>query len=135
MDDFGGIMADSEKITINMSVVDLGKIDLLVEEGFYANRTDFIRAGIRNQLDKHGEEVKQTVTRKTMAVGVVTYGRKSLEARRSAGEKVSAWVVGSLVIADDVPVDLALDTIESIKVHGVIKASDKVKNALAERIL
>lgn len=128
-------MADSEKITINMSVVDLGKIDLLVEEGFYANRTDFIRAGIRNQLDKHGEEVKQTVTRKTMAVGVVTYGRKSLEARRAAGEKVSAWVVGSLVIADDVPVELALDTIESIKVHGVIKASDKVKNALAERIL
>ena len=128
-------MADSEKITINMSVVDLGKIDLLVEEGFYSNRTDFIRTGIRNQLDKHREEVKQTVTRKTMAVGVVAYGRNSLEKRRAAGEKVSAWVVGSLVIADDVPVELALDTIESIKVHGVLKASDKVKNALADRIL
>lgn len=128
-------MADSEKITINMSVVDLGKIDLLVEEGFYSNRTDFIRTGIRNQLDKHSEEVKQTVTRKTMAVGVVSYGRKSLETRRAAGEKVSAWVVGSLIIADDVSAELALDTIETIKVYGVIKASDKVKNALAERIL
>ena len=128
-------MADSEKMTINISVVDLGKIDLLVEEGFYANRTDFIRTGIRNQLDKHTEEVKQTVTRKTMVVGVVTYGRKSLEKRQAAGEKLSAWVVGSLVIADDVPVALALDTIESLKVYGVIKASKELKDALAERIL
>jgi Arc/MetJ-type ribon-helix-helix transcriptional regulator len=128
-------MADSEKMTINMSVVDLGKIDLLVEEGFYSNRTDFIRTGIRNQLDKHIEEVKQSVTRKTMVVGVVTYGRKSLEKRREAGEKLSAWVVGSLVIADDVSVELALDTIESIKVYGVIKANQKVKGALADRIL
>jgi len=128
-------MADSEKMTINVSVVDLGKIDLLVEEGFYSNRTDFIRTGIRNQLDKHTEEVKQSVTRKTMVVGVVTYGRNSLEKRREAGEKVSAWVVGSLVIADDVPVELALDTIESIKVYGVIKAKQKIKDALADRIL
>lgn len=128
-------MADSEKMTINISVVDLGKIDLLVEEGHYANRTDFIRTGIRNQLDKHQDEVKQSVTRKTMVVGAVTYGRNSLEKRRAAGEKVSAWVVGSLIIADDVSAELALDTIESIKVYGVLKASDKVKNALADRIL
>lgn len=128
-------MADSEKITINMSVVDLGKVDLLVEEGFYSNRTDFIRTSIRNQLDRHSDEVKQSVTRKTMAVGVVGYGRKSLEARQAAGEKVSAWVVGSLTIADDVSAELALDTIESIKVYGVLKASDKVKNALGDRIL
>ncbi len=128
-------MADSEKITINMSVVDLGKVDLLVDEGFYSNRTDFIRTGIRNLLDKHADEVKQTVTRKTMAVGVVMYGRTYLEERRAAGEKVSAWVVGSLIIESDVSVELALDTIESIKVYGVLKASDKVKNALMSRIL
>jgi Arc/MetJ-type ribon-helix-helix transcriptional regulator len=128
-------MADSEKITINMSVVDLGKVDLLVEEGFYSNRTDFIRTSIRNQLDKHSDEVKQSVTRKTMAVGVVSYGRKSLEARQAAGEKVSAWVVGSLTIADDVSAELALDTIESIKVYGVLKASKAVRQALIDRIL
>lgn len=128
-------MADSEKITINMSVVDLGKVDLLVEEGFYSNRTDFIRTSIRNQLDRHSDEVKQSVTRKTMAVGVVGYGRKALEARQAAGEKVSAWVVGSLTIADDVSAELALDTIESIKVYGVLKVSDKVRNALGDRIL
>jgi len=135
MDDVRQEMADSEKITINMSVVDLGKVDLLVEEGFYSNRTDFIRTSIRNQLDRHSDEVKQSVTRKTMAVGVVGYGRKSLEARQAAGEKVSAWVVGSLTIADDVSAELALDTIESIKVYGVLKASDKVRNALGDRIL
>ena len=128
-------MADSEKITINMSVVDLGKVDLLVEEGFYSNRTDFIRTSIRNQLDRHSDEVKQSVTRKTMAVGVVGYGRKALETRQAAGEKVSAWVVGSLTIEDDVSAELALETIESIKVYGVLKASDKVKNALGDRIL
>ena len=128
-------MADSEKMTINISVVDLGKIDLLVEEGFYSNRTDFIRTGIRHQLDKHQDEVKQTVTRKTMVVGAVKYGRNSLEERRAAGEKVSAWVVGSLTIADDVPVELALDTIESVKVYGVMKANKKIKDALADRIL
>ena len=128
-------MADSEKITINMSVVDLGKVDLLVEEGFYSNRTDFIRTGIRNQLDKHAEEVKQTVTRKTMAVGVVGYGRGNLEARREAGERISAWVVGSLIIADDVPPELARETIESVKVYGVFKANKAVKEALADRIL
>ena len=128
-------MADSEKMTININVVDLGKIDLLVEEGFYSNRTDFIRTGIRNQLDKHTDEVKQTVTRKTMVVGAVTYNRKSLEKRQAAGEKISAWVVGSLIVADDVPVELALDTIESIKVYGVIKAKQKIKDALADRIL
>lgn len=127
-------MADTEKITINMSVVDLGKVDLLAEEGFYSNRTDFIRTAIRNQLDKHADEVKQSVTRKTMAVGVVSYGRKTLEARKATGEMVSAWVVGRLIIEDDVTAELALDTIESIKVHGVLKASSKVKNALAERI-
>lgn len=128
-------MADNEKITINMSVVDLGKIDLLVEEGFYSNRTDFIRTGIRNQLDKHSEEVKQTVTRKTMMVGVMTYSRKALEKRRDAGERISALVVGSLLIADDVSAELALDTIETIKVYGVLKASPKVKDALTDRIL
>lgn len=128
-------MAESEKITINMSVVDLGKVDLLVEEGFYSNRTDFIRTGIRNQLDKHADKVKQTVTRKTMAMGVVSYGRSSLEARREAGEKVSAWVVGSLIIADDVSPELARETIELVKVYGVFKANKAVKEALADRIL
>jgi Arc/MetJ-type ribon-helix-helix transcriptional regulator len=128
-------VAESEKITINMSVVDLGKIDLLVEEGFYSNRTDFIRTGIRNQLDKHTEDVKQTVTRKTLMVGVMSYSRKALEKRREAGERVSALVVGSLLIADDVSAELALDTIEAIKIYGVLKASSKVKDALADRIL
>lgn len=128
-------MADSEKITINMNVVDLGKIDLLVEEGFYSNRTDFIRTGIRNQLDKHRDELKQSVTRKTMAVGVVNYSHKFLQARLDAGEKVSAWVVGTLIISDDVSVDLALSTIESLKVYGVLKASNKIKNALESRIM
>jgi Arc/MetJ-type ribon-helix-helix transcriptional regulator len=127
-------MADTEKITINLSIVDLGKIDLLVEEGFYSNRTDLIRTAIRNQLDRHEEIVKESVTRKSMAIGVFNYSRKGLEKRRAANEKVSASVVGMLVISDDVSPELASETIESIKVLGVLRASKAVRQALADRI-
>jgi Arc/MetJ-type ribon-helix-helix transcriptional regulator len=127
-------MADTEKITINLSIVDLGKIDLLVEEGFYSNRTDLIRTAVRNQLDRHEEIVKESVTRKSMAIGVFNYGRKGLEKRRAANEKVSASVVGMLVISDDVSPELASETIESIKVLGVLRASKAVRQALADRI-
>lgn len=127
-------MADTEKITINMSVVDLGKIDLLVDEGFYSNRTDFIRTAVRVQLDRHDEEVKQTVTRRALVIGALNFTRSGLEKRRAAGETVDAWVVGTISIADDVPPELAADTINSIKVYGTLKANKAIKKALADRI-
>jgi Arc/MetJ-type ribon-helix-helix transcriptional regulator len=127
-------MADTEKITINLSIVDLGKIDLLVEEGFYSNRTDLIRTAIRNQLDRHEEIVKESVTRKSMAIGVFNYSRKGLEKRRAANEKVSASVLGMLIIADDITPELASETIESVKVLGVLRASKAVRQALSDRI-
>lgn len=116
-------MADTEKVTINMSVVDLGKVDLLVEEGFYSNRTDFIRAAIRRQLDSHGQDVQQSVTRKSLVLGVVEYGRKTLEKRQAAGEKVAISVVGLVIINDDVSPELAEATIASIKVLGVLRTA------------
>lgn len=127
-------MADTEKITINMSVVDLGQIDLLVEEGFYSNRTDFIRAAIRHQLLRHDTELKQSIVRKTMAVGVVAYTRKDLEKAQARGEQVSARVIGMLVIDDDVSPELAAATINTIKVFGVFQANKAVKEAVADRI-
>jgi Arc/MetJ-type ribon-helix-helix transcriptional regulator len=127
-------MADTEKITINLSIVDLGKIDLLVEEGFYSNRTDLIRTAVRNQLDRHEDVVKESVTRRSMVVGVSVYGRKNLEKRRATNEKVAASVVGMLIIDDDVSPELARETIESIKVMGVLRASKAVRQALADRI-
>ncbi len=127
-------MADTEKITINMSVVDLGKVDLLVEEGFYSNRTDFIRTAIRNQLNQHDNEVKQSVVRKSMAIGAVNYGRKDLERALAAGEKVAASVVGLLVIEEDVSPELAKATIESVKVLGVFQVNKAVREAIADKI-
>lgn len=127
-------MADTEKITINMSVVDLGKVDLLVEEGFYSNRTDFIRTAIRNQLNQHDSELKQSVVRKSMAIGVVSYGRKDLERALAAGEKLAASVVGLLVFDEDISPELAKATIESVKVLGVLQANKAVKEAIADRI-
>jgi Arc/MetJ-type ribon-helix-helix transcriptional regulator len=123
-----------EKITINMAPVDLGQIDLLVREGFYQNRTDFIRTAIRNQLVTHAEALRQTVARKTLVLGLQHYTRRDLEAVRAAGETLQIRVLGLASIADDVSPELALATIDSIEVLGAFRASPAVKSALAERI-
>ena len=127
-------MSETEKITINLGLVDLGQIDLLVREGFYQNRTDFIRTAIRNQIGEHAEAVKQTVARKTLALGLQNYTRRDLEAVRAAGETLQIRVLGLATIADDVNPELALETIDSIEVLGAFRASPAVKAALAGRI-
>ena len=125
--------SELEKITINMAPVDLGQVDLLVQEGFYQNRTDFIRTAIRNQLSTHAEAVKQTVARKTLVLGLQHYTRRDLEAVRAAGETLQIKVLGLVSIADDVPVELALATIDFLEVLGAFRASPAVKAALAAR--
>jgi Arc/MetJ-type ribon-helix-helix transcriptional regulator len=127
-------LSETEKITINLGLVDLGQIDLLVQEGFYQNRTDFIRTAIRNQLTTHAEAVKQTVARKELVLGLQHYARRDLEAVRDASETLELRVLGLASIADDVPPDLSLETIDSIDVLGVFRASPDVKAALTERI-
>ena len=127
-------MSETEKITINLGLVDLGQIDLLVQEGFYQNRTDFIRTAIRNQLGVHAEEVKQTVARKALVLGLQHYARRDLEAVRQAGEMLEIRVLGLASIADDVTPELAMATIDSIDVLGALRASPAVKAALAGRI-
>ena len=127
-------IADSEKITINLGVVDLGQIDLLVQEGFYSNRTDLIRTAIRNQLTAHGDVLRNTVARRTLVMGLQDYGRRELEAARDAGERLRIQALGLVRIADDVTPELAAEVIESISVLGVLQASPKVKAALAGRI-
>jgi Arc/MetJ-type ribon-helix-helix transcriptional regulator len=126
-------MPDSEKITINMNAVDLGKVDLLVQEGVYSNRTDFIRTAIRNLLDKHTFEIQQSVIRHSYVIGVLTYNQASLERYQAKGERVKIQVIGVLTLDADIAPDLAKATIESIKIRGVFNASQAVKDALAER--
>lgn len=126
--------ADSEKITINLGPIDLGQIDLLVSEGFYANRSDLIRTAIRNQLQAHADVVRQTVARRSLVLGMHHYTRADLERARDAGERLQIQVLGLASIAHDVPPELALDTIESIVVLGALHASSAVKTALAGRI-
>ena len=126
--------ADSEKITINIGFVDLGHMDLLVQEGFYSNRTDFIRTAIRNQLDRHGDAVKQSVARRQLDLGLRQYSRQDLEAVRAAGETLQIHVLGLAIIAADVSPELARETISSIHVLGALQASPTVKEALSDRI-
>ena len=124
---------DIEKITINMSVVDLGKVDLLVEEGFYTNRTDFVRTAIRNQLTRHEDEVRHTVSRRSMIIGVLHYGQADLERHRAEGNRLNLSVAGMLSLGEDVSPELAREVIESVKIVGVFRASKAVKDALADR--
>ena len=125
---------DSEKITINLGYIDLGQIDLLVREGFYSNRTDLIRTAIRNQLDRHADAVKRSVVRHELDLGLRHYGREELEAIRAAGESLHIQVLGLAVIASDVSIDLARETIASIQVLGALHASPEIKAALSDRI-
>jgi Arc/MetJ-type ribon-helix-helix transcriptional regulator len=127
-------MADTEKITINLSAVDLGKVDLLVQEGLYSNRTDFIRTAIRSQLEKHNLEIQQSVTRNSYVIGVLAFDRSDLEKRKQKGERVKWTVVGLLHLANDITPELALDVIESVQVRGIFQAPDAVKAALADRM-
>ena len=126
---------ETEKLTINLGVVDLGQVDLLVQEGFYSNRTDLIRTAIRNQLAVHADEIKRTLARRTLVLGLQHLSRKDLERARAAGEMLQIQVVGLAQIAQDVSPELARATIQSVVVLGAFHASAAVRNALADRIL
>ena len=125
---------ESEKLTINLGYVDLGRIDLLVQEGFYSNRSDFIRTAIRKQIDTHGEAVSKSIERHTFELGLHHFTSTNLKALRDAGEVLHVKVVGLARIAADVPVELALATIGSITVLGALQAPAEIKTALADRI-
>ncbi len=125
--------ADSEKITINLGYVDLGHVDLMVQEGFYSNRTDFIRTAIRNQLDRHADVVRQSVARKSLDLGLRHYGRGDLEAALRSGDTLHINVLGLASIALDVTPELARAAIASVRVLGALHASPAVKAALADR--
>lgn len=125
---------DSEKITINLGYVDLGQIDLMVSEGFFSNRTDFIRTAIRNQLDRHADVVKRTVRRNTLDLGLRHFSREDLEKALASGEQLDVRVLGLLTIAPDVTAKLVRATIASLTVLGALHASGEVKKALSDRM-
>lgn len=127
-------VGDTEKITINLGYVDLGHIDLLVSEGVYANRSDFIRTAIRNQIERHTEVTRQSVARKRVEFGLRQFRRVDLEALQMAGQMLDIRVLGLAVIAPDVPADLARATIASIEVLGSLQASPAVREALGDRL-
>ncbi len=124
---------DTEKITVNLGFVDLGHIDLLVQDGFYSNRTDFIRTAVRNQVERHAEAARRSVERKSLDLGLRHYGRDELEAARAAGQPLDIRVLGLASIAADVSPALARAAIASVSVLGALQASAAVKAALADR--
>jgi len=127
-------LPETEKVTVNLGLVDLAQMDLLIEEGFYTNRTDFVRTAIRNQLERHGEDIRQTVVRKRFVVGLQRYTKAELERSVAAGERLEIHVLGLASIDDDVAPELATTAIASIWVLGAFVASSAVKAALADRI-
>ena len=127
-------VSESEKITINLGHVDLGHIDLMVQEGFYSNRTDFIRTAIRRQLERHADTAKQAIVRKKVELGLWHFSREDLEEVRATGQTLDIRVLGLASIGNDVTPELARATIGSIAVLGALHASSAVKAALADRI-
>ena len=127
-------VGDTEKMTINVGVVDLGQVDLLVQEGFYSNRSDLVRTALRNQLALHADVLKQTVARRTLTVGLQHYGRADLERVVAAGQRLQVQVVGLARIGDDVTPELARAAIESVTVLGAFQAPADVRRALSDRL-
>lgn len=127
-------LPETEKVTVNLGLVDLAQMDLLIEEGFYTNRTDFVRTAIRNQLERHGEDIRQTVVRKRFVVGLQRYTKAELERSVAAGERLEIHVLGLASIDDDVAPELANAAIASLWVLGAFVASNAVKAVLADRI-
>ena len=125
---------ESEKLSINLGFVDLGQIELLVQEGFYSNRSDFIRTAIRNQIDRHADTVRRAVARNRVDLGLRQITTADLLAAKAAGQRLDIRVLGLAVIAPDVSPDLARDTIAALTVLGALQATDAVKSALADRI-
>lgn len=125
---------ETEKMTVNLGVVDLGQVDLLVQEGFYSNRSDLVRTAVRNQLALHADVLRQTVARRTLTLGLRHLGRAELERAVASGERLRVRVVGLVRVADDVTPDLARAAIESVQVLGAFQASPAVRQALADRI-
>jgi Arc/MetJ-type ribon-helix-helix transcriptional regulator len=127
-------MPDLEKVTVNLGPVDLGQIELLVEQGFYANRAEFIRSAIQSQLQRHSDTVKAAAKRDAYVLGALHYDAKALERHREKGVQLNLHVIGLLSLAADVTPALAAETIASVRVHGLFRASDAVKAALADRV-
>ena len=125
---------DSEKLTLNLGFVDLGRIDLLVRDGFYSNRSDFIRTAVRNQLATHADVAAQATTRLSLELGLRVFTRRDLEAAKAAGERLEIRVLGLAVIEADVSPDLARETIASLTVLGALHAAPEIKAALADRL-
>lgn len=127
--------SDSEKITINLGYVDLGHIDLLTQDGFYSNRTDFIRTAIRNQLDRHTDSVRKSLARQKLDLGLVRYSRVDLERIKSARTRIDIRALGLVIIEDDVTAELARATIASIRVLGALQASPTIRAAIKDRFV
>jgi len=127
-------MSDTEKVSFNLSVVDLGKVDLLIEQGFYSSRTDFMVTAVRSQLAPHAVNIDDAVAKRSMIVGVHAVGRKTLEDLQAKHKQMDVSVVGLLVLAQDVAPELARATIRSVRIRGAFHASPEVKEALKNRL-
>ena len=130
----GDKLVESEKVTLNIGYVDLGRIDLLVQEGFYANRSDLIRTAVRNQLAVHEASVARSVERHAFDMGLRDVTAAELVQLRASGASLRLKVIGLVRIAADVSAELAGAAIAEIQVLGALQASAEVKAVLRDRI-
>lgn len=120
----------TEKITINVNTSDLGKIDLLIHEGYYSNRTDFIKSAIKSQVNKHDDEINMILSskkKKDWFVGVYVLTEDELQALKRYGRKKAIRGMGLLIVDKDVSLDLMKTSISAIETYGVCRCSSEIK--------
>jgi Arc/MetJ-type ribon-helix-helix transcriptional regulator len=125
----------TEKITININTIDLGHIDLLVNEGYYATRTEFIKTAVKKQLDRHEEDTKKLIEQKAkhgdyeLSIGVGGFTKSELERIIQKKEaKIKMIFIGLFITPKDVTLELLEQAVESIKVYGVCRCSQEIKD-------
>ncbi len=114
-----------EKITVNLPVVDLGKMDYLVSQGFYNSRAEFLRIAAKEQIGKNDSIFKALTEEHVkdknyfVGIGALTISREVFEKALKEGRKIKIFVMGMVKIANDVDIELISKTVKSFRAYGI----------------
>lgn len=125
----------SEKVSVNINEEALSKIDLLVEDGFYSNRSDFINRAVDTLLDRENRTVdklleihsKEKINSRQWFVGVQTMGSQYLEKVKEQGVRLRIKGCGVLYFEKDAAQELVFETVEYISPRIRVIAEEAVR--------
>ena len=126
----------SEKVSVNINTSTLSSIDLLVDNGYYSNRSDFINQALREGLQKHQNTIDRIIEKKTEQsgespnhwfIGVYGLEKQDVEQAKNRGVEMEIKGYGVLVIDEDIDEEVLFATVRTIKVKGKIVCKKSIK--------